>query len=101
MNEPSRNHVFISELSSIIPGAILEDIVQTEWHSATFGGDQLSLILAIPGDAAASRMEQFSDMLINHEFTLPRGFVADVAVTNTEEFCHGMRIHIGALIVDD
>jgi hypothetical protein len=51
--------------------------------------------------AAEDRLQYFSETLPNHEFTLPRWFVADIAVIRTETLPEGVRLHIEALLIED
>lgn len=101
MNEASKKRAFITAIIDLLPDAILEHVAQTDWYSATFGGDQLVLTILLQGDGAKKHAQNFSNILPDYEFDMPKSFVADAAVTRIEELDDGVRLNIEALLIDD
>lgn len=78
----------ISELSSLStadrqkPTIVVEDVVSTDWASATFIGATHEIALQILGndDAVAAAVATISAGLPDHEFTIAGHIVAEIAV---------------------
>lgn len=76
---------------------------ERDWASATFSGARHTIALAFEGADAVARGEAFITALPDHEFTVPRHLVADVAVASTEQRQDPphMVIHVEALVLVD
>ncbi len=88
-------------LQAMLPGAIMEQVDRTDWHSATFAGEQITMILTLPGEPAMQRVKQFAQNLPDQEFALPGWFVADIVAAHIEELADSTRIIIEALLIKD
>ncbi len=95
-----KTHCLVSALQNLLSDAILEQIERKDWRSVTFEGEQITITFLLPGETAEDRLHCFSETLPNHEFTLPRWFVADIAVIRTETLPEGIQIYIEALLIE-
>lgn len=73
---------------------LVETAYRTEsWHSATFAGARHIFSFELPCGADVPR---FTSDIADADIVLPRGFVADVAVTGSD----AGRIEVAALTID-
>jgi hypothetical protein len=88
-------------LRHLLPDAILSVTHERPWCSLTFTGTQLCLSAVIVGESHHEVAAEYVQILPDHEFTLGRQLVADIAVsehvTDMAESC----LVIHALLLND
>jgi hypothetical protein len=71
------------------------------WHSATFSGERVIIILKLAGDAPAERATAFAKALPDTEFNLRRQLVADILVSEMVPFEDDVLLTVEALLLDE
>ena len=95
---PSRS--LVRALQSLMPTASITILHERPWHSLIFSGAQICLSVALPITAAEQR-SAIAQLLEDHEFSLPRQLVADIAITETAILGGRYRLIIDALLLED
>jgi hypothetical protein len=67
-------------IKATLPGIETLSRQETDWHSATFSGVQITLEIAIPAAIPQHDIDGFCATLDEHEFDLRSMFVADIAL---------------------
>jgi hypothetical protein len=67
-------------LLALADDAQITAITEKPWHSATFAGLRLTMQILLEGPKSQHQAERLSIMLPDHEFSLHRHFVAEIAV---------------------
>lgn len=88
-------------LLALLPGAEIASRKQTPWHSATFSGERVIIVLKLAGDERAGRATAFAKALPNTEFRLRHQLVADILVSEMDACDAGMRLTVEALLLDE
>ena len=88
-------------LLALLPGAEIASRKQTPWHSATFSGERVIIVLKLVGDEPAERAAAFAKALPDTEFTLRRQLVADVLVSEMQPLEDGVMLTVEALLLDE
>lgn len=88
-------------LLALLPGAEIASRKQTPWHSATFSGERVTIVLKLVGDDSAERAQAFATALRETEFTLRRQLVADVLVSEMQPLEEGVLLTVEALLLDE
>jgi hypothetical protein len=88
-------------LLALLPGAEIASRKQTPWHSATFSGERVIIVLKLVGDEPAERAAAFAKALPGTEFTLRRQLVADVLVSEKQPLEDGVMLTVEALLLDE
>ena len=83
-----------------MPAASIAILHERPWHSLTFCGAQICLSVALP-ETAAEQRSAITQLLENHEFSLPRQLVADIAITETAILGGTYRLIVDTLLLDD
>jgi|LauGreDrversion4_2_1035121.scaffolds.fasta_scaffold75023_4 hypothetical protein len=91
----------IPALLQRIEGAQCADWTLHDWHSATFSGARLNMLIALEGDDAAARLSALANALPDIEFNLPGMFVADIMAHAVEPSKGSARLSIEALVLRD
>ena len=60
---------------------MLAEVKSVDWRSLTFDGERHQIALRFTGPGAAREVLAMAEDIEDHEFTLPRAIVADIAVT--------------------
>ena len=71
-------------LLAMLPGAMLLRRKECDWHSATFSGVRIEIVLGL-ADELRAQAKKFEAVLADAEFSLPRLWVADIAVVQQQE----------------
>jgi hypothetical protein len=87
-------------LVALLPGAEIVKHVQNEWHSATFTGQRIMISLQVTGCECFANTREMLNNLPEHEFTLIRGIVADIAVADVIESDNILRFAVESLVLD-
>jgi hypothetical protein len=95
---PSRS--LVRALQALMPEASIAILHERPWHSLTFSGAQICLSVALPVTPAEQR-SAIVQLLENHEFSLPRQLVADIAISETAILGGQYRLIIDALLLED
>jgi hypothetical protein len=95
-----RKCALTESLLAMLPGTVLLERRERAWYSATFEGSRLHLRLSAPPDE--DRLAAFRRKLSDAEFTLPKGFVADIVLSGEHHEADGSTVlSIEALLLDD
>ena len=100
MSGRMRAGAFLRALRLLVPEADLNIIHERPWHSLTFGGTQICISVTITTAETPGGLP-LSAMLAEHEFSLPRQIVADIAVTQAVVADGANCLIIDALLLDD
>ena len=100
MSGRMRAGAFLRALRLLVPEADLNIIHERPWHSLTFGGTQICISVTITTAETPGGLP-LSAMLAEHEFSLPRQIVADIAVTQAVVADGAYCLIIDALLLDD
>lgn len=84
-----------------LPGAALASRKQTAWHSATFSGERVVLVLELVGVQHGEQAEAFAKALPDAEFHLRRQLVAEIHVSALQEAGDVLRLTVEALLIDE
>ncbi len=95
---PSRS--LVRALQALMPQASIAILHERPWHSLTFCGVQICLSVALP-ETAAEQRSAITQLLENHEFSLPSQLVADIAITETAILGGTYRLIVDTLLLDD
>ena len=95
---PSRS--LVRALQALMPQASIAILHERPWHSLTFCGAQICLSVALP-ETAAEQRSAITQLLENHEFSLPRQLVADIVITETAILGGTYRLIVDTLLLDD
>jgi hypothetical protein len=87
-------------LVTMLPGAEIVKCVQTDWHSATFSGQRVLISVQVTGREFFANTRELLTNLPEHEFTLTRGIVADIAATKVTDKDDILRFDVEALVLD-
>jgi hypothetical protein len=101
MRARSRCGRLADALRVLLPGSEIDQIRETDWHSATFAGVRCEIDMRLSGENAANRAREFRDRLPDHEFNLPRNIVADIAVLQITELGPQITLSLEALLLGD
>jgi hypothetical protein len=86
----------------MLPEAEVTNRYERGWHSATFAGSRIMLVLAVPDDTDRARLEDFRKRLPEHDFALTRGFVADITIIGERKSANEKSVfEIEVLLLDD
>lgn len=88
-------------LLALLPGAEIASRKQTPWHSATFSGERVIIVLKLAGDDPAERAQAFAKALPDTEFNLRRQLVADIFVSEIQPLEDGVLLTVEALLLDE
>lgn len=88
-------------LLALLPGSEIESRKQTPWHSATFSGERITIILNLAGDERTASARAFAKALPDAEFELRRQLVADIMVSDIQPFEDSLLLTIEALLLDE
>ncbi|MEQ1551628.1 hypothetical protein [Sphingorhabdus sp.] len=88
-------------LLALLPEAEIASRKQTPWHSATFSGERVTIVLKLTGDAPAERATAFAKALPDTEFNLRRQLVADIVVSDMQPLEDGVLLTVEALLLDE
>lgn len=88
-------------LLALLPAAEIASRKQTPWHSATFSGERVTIVLKLTGDEPAERATAFAEALPDTEFNLRRQLVADIMVSEMQPSDDGVLLTVEALLLDD
>lgn len=88
-------------LLALLPGAEIASRKQTPWHSATFSGERIIIVLKLVGDDPAERATAFTKALPDTEFSLRRQLVADIFVSEIQPLEDGALLTVEALLLDE
>ncbi len=107
MMKIAKKHSLVNALQALLKGSVLEQVDRVDWQSATFSGERVTMKLMLcantPEQSAQcmQSVQSFTQILPNHEFTLPRWIVADIAISSTEIVPSGIRLIIEALLIEE
>ncbi len=91
----------LSQVSALTGGALSRIYNVCEWRSATFAGHRIEACLFLNQGDCLERAQRFQTIIHDHEFHLPRQFVADINVAEITQTPTGdVAIHIEALLLD-
>lgn len=88
-------------LLALLPAAEIASRKQTPWHSATFSGERVIIVLKLAGDDQAARATAFAKALPDTEFNLRRQLVADILVSEMVAFEDDVLLTVEALLLDE
>jgi hypothetical protein len=89
-------------LVAMLPNAAVTSRHERSWHSATFAGSRIMLCIAVPDDADHAVLVDFRKRLLDHDFALTRGFVADIAIIGERTSAGEKSVfEIEVLLLDD
>lgn len=88
-------------LLALLPAAEIASRKQTPWHSATFSGERVIIVLKLAGDDQAARAKDFAKALPDTEFNLRRQLVADILVSEMVPFEDDVLLTVEALLLDE
>lgn len=88
-------------LLALLPGAVLASRKQTAWHSATFSGERVVILLDLAGAQRRKQAKAFAKALPEAEFHLRRQLVADIHVSALQEAGDVVRLTVEALLLDE
>ncbi len=88
-------------LLALLPEAEITSRKQTPWHSATFSGERVIIVLKLAGDVPAERATAFAKALPDTEFTLRRQLVADLLVSEMQPLEDEVLLTVEALLIDE
>ncbi len=91
---------FSDALTALFPEAQIRQNSCKEWHSATFSGQRILLLLSVSGAHEIAHSKGVIATIADHEFDLSRRIVADVMVSNVIENEENMTFEIEALVLD-
>jgi hypothetical protein len=101
MSRGPKKCAFAEALLAMLDEAILLAHHRQEWFSATFVGERHMLALKLMGDDAMQKAEAFAQVIPEHEFTLPRLLVADIAVSAIQTVDGGVELMVEALLLEE
>lgn len=90
-----------SALLGLLPGACLHNRKATGWHSATFSGERVTVLLSLEGEQRHERAAQFAQAIPETEFSLRRQLVADIAVSDMSDSEDSLLLTVEALLLDE
>lgn len=91
----------VDAILALLPGSEIRHVSQREWNSATFSGQQFSILLALPGNDAILHADILRDMLPDHEFHLNRHIVGDILIEDIIQEDDHILIKIAALLLKE
>jgi hypothetical protein len=100
MTDQALSRSLVRALHALMPQARITILHERPWHSLTFCGAQICLSVALPITVAEQR-SALAKLLEDHEFSLPRQLVADIAITETAIMGGQYRLIIDALLLED
>ena len=100
MTEQAPSRSLVRVLQALLPQASIAILHERPWHSLTFSGAQICLSVALPVTAAEQR-SAITQLLENHEFSLPSQLVADIAITETAILGGTYRLIVDTLLLED
>lgn len=74
---------------------------QQTWHSATFSGERVTIVVQLEGSDCFKRAETFANALPDAEFQLRRQCVADILVSERTELEDRVVLTVEALLLDE
>lgn len=95
-----KSHSLVRALKALMPAASIAILHERPWHSLTFSGAQICISVALP-ETAEEQRSAITQLLENHEFSLPRQLVADIAITETAILGGTYRLIVDTLLLDD
>lgn len=101
MTRSAKKIPLVDAILALLPGSGIRNVSQREWNSATFSGQQFSILLALPGKDAMLRAEILRDMLPDHEFHLNRHIVGDILIEDITQEDDHVLITIAALLLEE
>lgn len=96
----TKSRSLVRALNALIPKASIAILHERPWYSLTFCGAQICISVALPETSKAQR-SAITQLLENHEFSLPSQLVADIAVTETAILDGTYRLIVDTLLLDD
>lgn len=90
-----------SALLALLPGACLRSRKATGWHSATFSGERVTVLLGLESEQRHERAAHFAQALPETEFSLRRQLVADIIVSEMSESDDTLLLTVEALLLDE
>jgi hypothetical protein len=100
MNMRTQSNALPNALRALIPHADISILHARPWHSLTFSGTQMCLSVHINDGKSLADADEWSRLLSEHEFKLPRQLVADIAVTRALVAKGAQCLIIDALLID-
>jgi hypothetical protein len=100
MTFQTKSRGLVRALKALMPQSSIAILHERPWHSFTFCGAQICLSVALPKTAAEQR-SAITQLLENHEFSLPRQLVADIAIAETAILDGTYRLIVDTLLLDD
>lgn len=88
-------------LLAFLPGAAIIGRKQRPWHSATFSGERLIIIMKLGGNEPAKRATAIAAALPDCAFNLRRQWVADILVSDIRSDRDGVQLTVEALLLDE
>lgn len=101
MNSTSNPCPLSSALLTLLPGACLRSRKATGWHSATFSGERVTVLLSLEGEQRHERAAHFAQALPETEFSLRRQLVADIVVSDMSDSEDSLLLTVEALLLDE
>jgi hypothetical protein len=100
MTFQTKSRGLVRALKALMPQSSIAILHERPWHSLTFCGAQICLSVALPKTAPEQR-SAITQLLENHEFSLPRQLVADIAIAETAILDGTYRLIVDTLLLDD
>jgi hypothetical protein len=100
MTFQTKSRGLVRALKALMPQSSIAILHELPWHSLTLCGAQICLSVALPKTAAEQR-SAITQLLENHEFSLPRQLVADIAIAETAILDGTYRLIVDTLLLDD
>jgi hypothetical protein len=101
MSGASKTCPLSSALLALLPGAGVRSRKATGWHSATFAGERVTVLLGLEGEQRHERAAHFAQALPETEFSLRRQLVADIVVSEISDSEDTLLLTVEALLLDE
>ena len=86
---------------ALLPEARIAARKAQPWHSATFSGERVQIILELKGDDRLPQARAFAATLPDYGFDLRRQLVADICVNDERREADRIVLTVEALLIDE